>query len=105
MSERLDNYCCSHCWHDAAIKYLSSVDECEVIFSYKCYISFTSYPSVDQIDLFTNTILWCMHDNFFSNRKTYNSGCSKTSFNLYIFFELDLLDWYFTTIFLFFFSF
>ncbi|XP_058179444.1 ubiquitin carboxyl-terminal hydrolase 27 isoform X3 [Rhododendron vialii] len=29
VSERLDNYCCSHCWHGAAIKFLSSMDECE----------------------------------------------------------------------------
>ncbi|KAI8540699.1 hypothetical protein RHMOL_Rhmol08G0006400 [Rhododendron molle] len=29
VSERLDNYCCSHCWHASAIKFLASMDECE----------------------------------------------------------------------------
>ncbi|XP_057500362.1 ubiquitin carboxyl-terminal hydrolase 27 isoform X1 [Actinidia eriantha] len=29
VAERLENYCCSHCWHGAAIKYLSSMDEYE----------------------------------------------------------------------------
>ncbi|KAL3527911.1 hypothetical protein ACH5RR_012567 [Cinchona calisaya] len=27
VSERLDNYFCSHCWHDGAIKYLSVIGE------------------------------------------------------------------------------
>ncbi|CAK9187833.1 unnamed protein product [Ilex paraguariensis] len=29
VAEKLENYCCSHCWHTAAIKYLSLLDESE----------------------------------------------------------------------------
>ncbi|KAH7851989.1 hypothetical protein Vadar_019173 [Vaccinium darrowii] len=29
VAERIENYSCSHCWHGAAIKYLSSADENE----------------------------------------------------------------------------
>lgn len=29
VAERLENYCCSHCWHVAAMKYLSSMAENE----------------------------------------------------------------------------
>ncbi|KAF5960365.1 hypothetical protein HYC85_001574 [Camellia sinensis] len=31
VAERLENYCCSHCWHVAAMKYLSSMAENEIL--------------------------------------------------------------------------
>ncbi|XP_022851230.1 ubiquitin carboxyl-terminal hydrolase 27 isoform X3 [Olea europaea var. sylvestris] len=31
VAEHLENYCCSHCWHNAAIKYVSTVAEDKIL--------------------------------------------------------------------------
>lgn len=34
VAEQLENYKCSHCWHTAAEKYVSAMDENEVTLVY-----------------------------------------------------------------------